>query len=107
MSNRIGAVAAWSLRAPNGTSREIIVTFGVTTVPALATPGRARPIQRMRSSFFITSRTAAPCPSPASPSSAETLSEYNPYTHEEGDFARVLHRRCAGSPGGGFDAQRP
>src|SRR5438067_2592310 len=35
-----------------------MVTFGVTTVPAFATPGRARPIDRMSRSLFIATRTA-------------------------------------------------
>src|SRR5262245_43726308 len=53
MSNRIGAAAACSVRAPAGTSRDTIVTFGVTTVPALAKPGRASPIAEMSRSFFM------------------------------------------------------
>src|SRR5438477_6282648 len=34
-----------------------MVTFGVTTVPAFATPERARPIDRMSRSLFIATRT--------------------------------------------------
>ena len=56
MSKWIGAAAAWRLRTPAATSRETIVTFGVTTVPALAIPGRASPIAVMSRSFLMTTR---------------------------------------------------
>src|SRR5215467_1715020 len=42
MSNLIGAAADCRARAPPGTSRETMVTFGVTTVPALAAPSHPR-----------------------------------------------------------------
>ena len=56
MSKRIGAAAAWRLRAAAGTSRDTIVTSGVTTVPALAIPGRASPIAKLSRSFLMTTR---------------------------------------------------
>ena len=62
MSNRIGAAAACSVRAPAGTSRDTIVTFGVTTVPALATPGRASTIAEMSRSFLMRTRVRRTVP---------------------------------------------